>query len=99
MPTYEYKCKHCGHEMEALQSITADPLTRCPKCRRKGLVRLISAGVGLIFKGSGFYVTDYKLGKSVARTEPSSDSGPAVSESAGGTAGTDSGPGAEPSPN
>lgn len=59
MPTYEYECKQCKHRFEEFQRITDKPLTQCPKC--KGQVRrLISGGAGLIFKGNGFYVTDYK---------------------------------------
>ena len=62
MPTYDYRCKACGHQYEAFQSITADPLTECPVC--KGPVeRLIGSGAGLVFKGSGFYITDYKNSK------------------------------------
>ena len=67
MPTYEYICEKCGHEFEAFQSISARPLRICPKelCGRKkwgrGRVqRTISAGGGLLFKGSGFYTTDYR---------------------------------------
>ena len=60
MPTYQYQCKKCGKELEEFQSITAPPLVRCPKCRTNNLVREIGAGSGLIFKGSGFYHTDYK---------------------------------------
>lgn len=59
MPTYEYICRDCGYEFEEFQSITADPLSVCPKCGGK-VERKISAGGGLIFKGSGFYITDYK---------------------------------------
>jgi putative FmdB family regulatory protein len=59
MPTYEYACQKCGHQFETFQAITADPLTECPECGGK-VKRLISSGVGLIFKGSGFYITDYK---------------------------------------
>lgn len=59
MPTYDYFCKDCGHEFEEFQSITAPPLTDCPKC--KGLIfRKIGSGAGLLFKGKGFYITDYK---------------------------------------
>lgn len=59
MPTYEYRCKKCGHEFEQFQSMTDEPLKKCSKC--KGAVkRLISTGAGIIFKGSGFYETDYK---------------------------------------
>lgn len=67
MPTYEYVCSKCGHEFEKFQSIADKPLTTCPEdlCARKkwgrGKVsKKISAGAGLIFKGSGFYITDYR---------------------------------------
>jgi putative FmdB family regulatory protein len=60
MPTYQYICKKCGFEMEELQSITAPPLVHCPNCKTDNLARAVGAGGGLIFKGSGFYLTDYK---------------------------------------
>ena len=61
MPTYEYICEKCDHEFEVFQSIKADPLTDCPQSRCKGKVRrLIGTGAGIIFKGSGFYETDYR---------------------------------------
>jgi len=60
MPTYEYRCSNCDHELEAFQSITAKPLKKCPECGKLKLQRLISSGAGLIFKGSGFYETDYR---------------------------------------
>ena len=63
MPTYEYQCRECGHLFEAFQKISEDPLKTCPVCGG-GIKRLISSGVGLIFKGSGFYITDYKRGGS-----------------------------------
>jgi putative FmdB family regulatory protein len=59
MPTYEYECTKCNHTFEEFQRITDKPLTKCPKCKSK-LRRLITGGVGIIFKGSGFYATDYK---------------------------------------
>ena len=59
MPTYEYQCRSCAHRFDAFQSITAHPLTRCPHCRKK-VDRLISAGAGFLFKGAGFYTTDYR---------------------------------------
>lgn len=59
MPTYEYECTDCGHRFEKFQVISAPVLKRCPKCRHK-LRRLIGTGAGLIFKGSGFYSTDYR---------------------------------------
>ncbi len=60
MPTYEYKCDKCGHYFEQFQSITAKPLRKCPECGKPSLKRLIGTGAGLIFKGSGFYATDYR---------------------------------------
>ena len=60
MPTYEYVCKNCGHTLEELQSMSEDPLVRCPSCGKDTLARVMGGGSGLIFKGSGFYLTDYK---------------------------------------
>lgn len=65
MPTYEYECKTCGHRFEKSQSMTAAPLKKCPKCDKE-VRRLISSGSGFIFKGSGFYATDYRKGGSQA---------------------------------
>ncbi len=59
MPTYEYECEKCGHQFEEFQKITAPPIKVCPKCKGK-VHRLIGAGAGFLFKGSGFYVTDYR---------------------------------------
>jgi putative FmdB family regulatory protein len=60
MPTYDYECRSCGHTTEVFQNISDEPLVTCPSCGKDELKRLISAGVGIIFKGSGFYVTDSK---------------------------------------
>jgi len=60
MPTYQYKCKQCGHELEEFQSMTEQPLVHCPNCDTDNLVRVLGTGGGVIFKGSGFYLTDYK---------------------------------------
>jgi putative FmdB family regulatory protein len=60
MPTYEYKCDACGYEFERFQPITSQPIKRCPQCGKAKVRRLISTGAGLIFKGSGFYITDYR---------------------------------------
>lgn len=64
MPTYDYRCDACGHTFDVFQGIKDDPLTECPKCDTPKLRRLIGAGAGIIFKGSGFYETDYKRKKS-----------------------------------
>lgn len=72
MPTYEYRCQKCGYQFEEFQSIKAEPLQRCPQkgCRGK-VKRLIGTGGGLLFKGSGFYATDYRSEgyKSAAKAE------------------------------
>ena len=60
MPTYSYMCENCGYEFEQFQSITAKPIRTCPKCEKRGLKRLIGAGSGIIFRGCGFYQTDYR---------------------------------------
>ena len=60
MPTYEYECKACGHGFEVFQSITAKPIKKCPACGKSSSKRLIGAGASIIFKGSGFYQTDYR---------------------------------------
>ena len=81
MPTYEYECKACEHRFEIFQSIKASPLKKCPECKKMKLRRLIGSGAGIIFKGSGFYETDYKRsrtgagsGKNGKDTEPKSES-------------------------
>ena len=60
MPTYEYECDACGHRFEEFQQMSDAPLKSCPKCRKRKLRRLIGSGGALIFKGSGFYQTDYR---------------------------------------
>lgn len=60
MPTYEYQCQRCGHDFERYQQITASPLRRCPSCGQTALKRLIGTGAGVLFRGSGFYQTDYR---------------------------------------
>jgi putative FmdB family regulatory protein len=74
MPTYEYRCLKCKRKFEKLQSMTEPPVSKCPRCGGKP-ERLIGAGAGLIFKGSGFYITDYKKPKT-----PSSDKAAAPKE-------------------
>ena len=60
MPTYDYQCASCGHEFEEFQSMSAKPLKKCPECSKNTLERLIGIGAGVIFKGGGFYETDYR---------------------------------------
>jgi putative FmdB family regulatory protein len=74
MPIYEYGCKHCGHTFEVSQSMKDDPLRICPQCGKE-IRRLINSGMGLIFKGSGFYVTDNS--KTAAKNSPKADPKPA----------------------
>jgi putative FmdB family regulatory protein len=67
MPTYEYECPKCGHAFELFQSMRDEPLKKCPKCGKAGVKRLVGGGAGLIFKGSGFYITDYRNKDSAAK--------------------------------
>jgi len=93
MPTYDYACKACGHRFEEFQSISSDPLKKCPACRKNKLERLIGAGAGVIFKGSGFYETDYRGASYQQDARKESDAG--SSEKAGGCTpkcGTDDAP-------
>ncbi|MEY3143691.1 MAG: hypothetical protein RLY21_2184 [Planctomycetota bacterium] len=100
MPTYEYICRACGHEFEEFQSIKADPIAVCPKCRKKKVERKIGIGGAVIFKGGGFYETDYRSEsyKSGAEAEkkagePKSDSTPDAKGAAKGDAKPDTKPG------
>jgi putative FmdB family regulatory protein len=75
MPTYEYQCKICKHKFEAFQKITDRPLKACPKCKGK-IKRLISSGAGFIFKGSGFYTTDYRSPEYKKKSQEEKKQGP-----------------------
>lgn len=92
MPTYEYRCRSCAHRFERFQSITARPLRRCPKCG-KGVERLIGSGAGIIFKGSGFYQTDYRSEsyRQQARKESGESAGPAGGKADGAAKGAKGG--------
>ncbi|OPX25327.1 MAG: hypothetical protein B1H04_00040 [Planctomycetales bacterium 4484_123] len=84
MPTYEYECQYCGHHFERFQSITAGTLRKCPACGRLGLRRLLGTGAGVIFKGSGFYETDYRRNNHGKRTEKKHSSGESPSPAESG---------------
>ena len=73
MPTYDYACKECGHKFEEFQSMTAPLLVECPQCGTASLQRLIGMGAGLLFKGSGFYLTDYKKSNASASSQQPSN--------------------------
>jgi putative FmdB family regulatory protein len=82
MPTYEYQCDACDHQFEEFQSIMAEPLKKCPSCGKKKLRRLIGGGAAVLFKGSGFYQTDYRSSsykqsaqKDQQSTTPAADTG------------------------
>jgi len=84
MPTYEYECKSCGHSFEAFQSMKEAALTSCPECGQ-AVRRMINGGMGIIFKGSGFYVTDNGGGKGRPSSEKSSDKASSSSASTSGS--------------
>jgi len=86
MPTYEYACQKCEHEFEQFQSMRDEPLKKCPKCKKAALKRLVGSGAGLIFKGTGFYITDYKnkSGKPEAGGEKQGGDKPAGEKKGGG---------------
>ncbi len=73
MPTYDYECTKCSHTFDAFQSMSDEPLRKCPSCGRNTLRRLIGGGLGVIFKGSGFYVTDSKSAGSGKAAKKASD--------------------------
>src|SRR5262245_37443915 len=105
MPTYEYVCEKCGHEFEKFQSMAATPLKVCPedKCGLKrwgkgAVKRAISGGAGLIFKGSGFYITDYRSDnyKEAAKKDSTAPAAASSTSSESKSAGGDSKPAAAP---
>lgn len=83
MPTYEYECRKCGYQFERFQSILADPVKTCPKCHGR-VARMLTTGSGIIFKGSGFYETDYKHQHASVEVPPKS--GASGEKKAGGEA-------------
>jgi putative FmdB family regulatory protein len=89
MPTYQYKCEACGFEFEKFQSIKAPAVKKCPQCGKSQVKRLIGMGSGVIFKGGGFYTTDYRSEsyKSAAKADAGVTSGSNQTKTAGGEAG------------
>lgn len=92
MPTYDYRCKACDHTWEEFQSITAQPTKTCPECGKKKAERQIGPGAGLIFRGSGFYITDYRSDgyKKSADADSKSQSGGDTKKSDSGSAKSES---------
>ena len=81
MPTYDYQCQACGHTWELFQSMNDSPVKSCPKCKKRKAKRLLGVGAGLIFKGTGFYETDYKNKSGSDKKEGSSDGDAGSSDS------------------
>jgi putative FmdB family regulatory protein len=75
MPTYEYECDACQHHFEEFQSIKSEALKKCPKCKKNKLQRLIGPGAALLFKGDGFYITDYRSDSYKAAAKKDQDAG------------------------
>jgi putative FmdB family regulatory protein len=84
MPTYDYQCDGCGHKFELFQSIKDDAVRKCPACKKLKLRRLFGTGAALVFKGSGFYQTDYRSDsyKKAARADSSNGTSTASSDGA-----------------
>jgi putative FmdB family regulatory protein len=95
MPTYDYECPKCGHAFELVQSMRDAPITKCPKCKKAGVKRLVGGGAGLIFKGTGFYITDYKNKDSAAKEKRKAD---AKTASSPATPAAPAAPAAKPAP-
>jgi len=89
MPTYDYVCDACGHKFEEMQSFKADPLTTCPKCSENKLRRLFGTGAAILFKGGGFYETDYRS-ESYKSAEKADSAAAKPAESTASTASTSS---------
>ncbi|KAA0142482.1 MULTISPECIES: FmdB family zinc ribbon protein [Gimesia] len=92
MPTYDYECSQCHHQWEVFQSITAKPLRKCPECGKLKAKRIIGAGGGIIFKGSGFYETDYRSSsyKKAAAADSKAQSASSESKSSSSDSGSSS---------
>ena len=90
MPTYDYQCRACGHEFELFQQMTEPVKRKCPKCGKNSLERLIGIGAGVLFKGGGFYETDYRSDSYKKAAEADKKSSETKSESKSGDGAADS---------
>jgi putative FmdB family regulatory protein len=95
MPTYDYECDACGHKFELFQRITEDPIKKCPECKKNKLQRLFGTGAAVVFKGSGFYQTDYrsesyKKGAESAKEQSSDKTSDKSDKKSDGKTGSDS---------
>ena len=90
MPTYEYECRSCGHRFDQFQNMSDDPLRDCPSCAEPALKRLVGGGIGVIFKGSGFYVTDSKSSGSAKKPAAQANSDSSGGSTTSGTESSDS---------
>ena len=89
MPTYDYRCDACKHTLELFQKITESPKKKCPACKKSRLKRLIGGGAGFLFKGSGFYLTDYRSDSYKKSAESDSKSASAADKPAADSPSTD----------
>lgn len=89
MPTYDYVCDACEHRFEEFQSMKDEHLKKCPKCRKNKLRRLFGTGAAVLFKGSGFYQTDYRSDSYKSAAKADSDAGSKSDAKPSGTAGSD----------
>jgi putative FmdB family regulatory protein len=97
MPTYDYECTGCGNTLEVFQRMSEAPRKKCPRCGKNKLQRLIGAGAGFLFKGSGFYITDYRSSDYKARAKAETDSsGGAAAKPATGAKSESSAPATPP---
>ena len=92
MPTYDYRCGECEHEWEVFQSITSKPKRKCPECGKLKAKRMIGPGAGVIFKGSGFYQTDYRSSSYKKGAEAAKSAKEAASKSNDSSSKSDSSP-------
>ena len=83
MPTYDYLCEACGHELEIFQGIKDDPVKKCPECKKNKLKRQFGTGAAIVFKGSGFYQTDYRSDSYKKGAQADKKAGESKSESKG----------------